>query len=373
MRVLHCRVPQILGGPEKQILGLMAEGRALGIDQSLVVLSRGGQQASLVVAEAHRRDLDACIVESRGRFDLRPLATLTAMVRDGDFDIICTHGYLPDILGFLVARRLGRRLVSVAHGYTQKSRAVRVYEFIDARLLRRFDYVVAVSDALRDRLLRSGVAPEITTTIRNAVGEAELLPREECRARLGLSPLGFVIGCVGRLSPEKGHRFLLDAAAALTRQGVAATVVICGEGPEMDALRAQSARLELDDALVLAGHRADVESLLGAFDVFVLPSLTEGIPVALLEAAAAGLPAVASNVGGVPEVIADGETGLLVPPADCEALAGAIRQLHDDSELARRLGAAAQARVAREFSREAQALRYREVFSHLVRTGQRGR
>jgi len=366
LRVLHCRAPQIFGGPEKQILGLMAHGEDMAVSQQLLVIGRGSRHPRMVVEEAQRRGLAANLVESRGRFDFRPLVRLSEIAREGNCDIICTHGYLPDILGSIVARRLRRRLVSVAHGYTSKTRTVRAYEWVDIRLLRGFDRVVAVSDALRERLTRHGVPSRLVTTIRNAVDMIEPAPRSEARARLGLPPDEFVVGCVGRLSPEKGHRFLLEAMALLAERGLRARAAICGEGPELPALLSQRSRHGLDDTVTLAGHRSDVESLLSAFDVFVLPSLTEGIPVALLEAASAGLPAVASAVGGVPEVVVDGETGLLVPPRDSAALADAIQRLHGDRLLAQEMGAAARARVSREFSRAAQAARYREVFEKVL-------
>jgi glycosyltransferase involved in cell wall biosynthesis len=365
VRVLHCRAPQIFGGPERQILGLMEQGPPLGIEQQLLLISRHGTQADLVAQEASSRGLAVDTVESRARCDMAPLRKLRSMVRDGDFGIVCTHGYLPDILGFIATRRLPCRIMAVAHGYTAKSRSVKAYEWIAVRLVRRFDHVVVVSGALRERLVKSGVPAKRVTTIRNAVGRIEPLPRAEARERLGLPAEGFVVGSVGRLSPEKGHRFLLQASASLSREGVTHTVVLCGEGPHLEALRAQRSQLRLGDMVVFVGHREDVESVLSAFDVFALPSLTEGIPVALLEAGGAGLPAVASAVGGVPEVIVGDETGILVPPGDGEALASAIKRLHDDPGLGRRMGEAAQARILREFSREAQVLRYRDVLWRL--------
>lgn len=365
MRVLHCRAPQIFGGPERQIIGLMKNDSALGISQELLLIDRRGAQAGLVAEEARRRGLAVHVTESRGRTDLRPFCKLQAMTIRGDFDVLCTHGYLPDIYGFFAARRHGRRIVAVAHGYTGKSRSVRAYEWADSRLLRRFDHVVAVSNALRERLARSGVRPARVTTIHNAVDMADPLERGEARKRLGLPAEGFVVGSVGRLSPEKGHRFLVEAIADLVGQGCSLRAVVCGDGPERQELESLIRRLGVGEQVALVGIRADVEAVLSAFDAFVLPSLTEGIPVALLEAAAAGRACVASAVGGVPEVLSDGDTGLLVPAADSARMAAAIKGLHDDPALAQRLGEAARARVSREFSRQVQVSRYREVFAGL--------
>jgi len=363
LRVLHCRAPQTFGGPDRQILALMERAAQVGIQQQYLVIGRRGQGAGRnVVDKARERGLSASLVVSQGRMDPRPLWSLWRTAREGKMDIICTHGYLPDFLGRVVGRLSGCGLVAVSRGFTARARSIRAYEWADRRVLRSFDHVVTVSEALRQQLIRCGLSPARVTAIHNAVGEIEPLPRAQARAALGMSPEAFVVGCVGRLSPEKGHRIILDATARLVGRGITAKTVICGDGPEMPALVAQRRRLGLEDAVLLPGWRTDVDQILSAFDVFVLPSFTEGMPNALLEAQAAGVPAVASAVGGVPELISDGETGILAPAGDSEALAAAVGKLYRDADLAHSLAAAGRARVAERFSRAAQAERYRRVF-----------
>jgi glycosyltransferase involved in cell wall biosynthesis len=151
---------------------------------------------------------------------------------------------------------------------------------------------------------------------------------------------------VGRLQAPKDPLTLVRALAELARPGEA---VIAGDGPDRPAVESEVRRLGLESVVRLAGERNDVEELLAAADLFVLSSRSEGLPLSILEAMAAGLPVVASSVGGVPELVVEGETGLLVPPGDPHALAAAIERLLDDSALRRRLGAAGRTRVSEHF------------------------
>lgn len=159
-----------------------------------------------------------------------------------------------------------------------------------------------------------------------------------------------VLAAAGQLIPRKGHRYLLEAMAGLRDAHPEARLLIFGEGYLHHQLRAQAASLELDDVVQFAGFRDDLDEFIASFDIFVHPALAEGLGVAALKAAAAGLPVVGFSAGGLPEAVVDGETGLLVPPEDSAALGAAIASLLADRHLRRRLGAAGRERMQREFS-----------------------
>ncbi len=207
-------------------------------------------------------------------------------------------------------------------------------------------------------------------TIANAVDTTRFTPRPDLdraavrrTAGVGEGPL---ILNVSRLVPQKGHSYLLDAARIVIDHCPDARFLLAGEGPLQDDLATAVAAHGLQDHVILAGFRPDVADLLAACDVFVLSSLWEGMPVALLEALAAGCPAIATDVGGVRDVVQSGRTGLLVPPADAGALAAAILELMRAPARARALGAAGQAWVRDEFGqatwvRRCEALYTREL------------
>jgi glycosyltransferase involved in cell wall biosynthesis len=171
-----------------------------------------------------------------------------------------------------------------------------------------------------------------------------------------------VVLMTGRLSKEKGHEYLLQAAALVPHL----TVELAGEGPERPSLEAKARELGIEDRVSFLGYREDVADLLANCDVFVLPSLTEGLPVSVLEAMAASRPVIASEVGGNKEVVVHGETGLLVPPRDAAALADALRRTVCDPAVARQFGVAGKARVEREFSDDVMVRQVSQIYDELL-------
>jgi glycosyltransferase involved in cell wall biosynthesis len=224
------------------------------------------------------------------------------------------------------------------------------------------DRVVVNSRAALEEERRAGAPADTTTYIPNGVDVAEEGP--PARAALGL-PEGFLVVAVGQLSEIKGHRYLIEAWPEVVRAHPAARLVLVGDGPRGPALQEQARRLGVDGSVFFLGFRPDGRRYAAAADVFVQPSLTEGMPNAVLEAMAAGRPVIATRVGGVPELITDGETGRLVPPADPAALAAAIASLLADEAERLRLGGAARARTRAEFSADT----VRSAFEGLYRSG----
>jgi glycosyltransferase involved in cell wall biosynthesis len=200
--------------------------------------------------------------------------------------------------------------------------------------------------------------------IRNAVDAPafDRPPNPALRAQLAGDPDRPMVLAVARLDPQKGHRHLLAAATDVP----GAMFVLAGDGPERPALEALASTLGVADRVRFLGTRDDVPELLAASDAVVLPSLYEGLPISALEAMAARRPVVATAIGGTDEAVVDGETGLLVPPADPAALAAALRRVLEDAALARRLGAAGRERVEREFSAGRMAARVEDVYELLT-------
>jgi glycosyltransferase involved in cell wall biosynthesis len=232
--------------------------------------------------------------------------------------------------------------------------------------------MVAVSHAARRAACaREGLAPERVAVIPNAVDPSRFEPRGRraaMRAEIGAGPADVLVGAVGNLLPVKGHATLLDALATAraAAPGRALRLAIAGAGPLGPELRARAERLGIAGRTAFLGAVSDVPALLEALDIFALPSRSEGMSNALLEAAAAGLPVVASCAGGNPEVLRDGEEALFFPAGDAPALAEAILALARDPARARALGAAAKARVRRDFSPAALAARHHALYEEVA-------
>lgn len=213
---------------------------------------------------------------------------------------------------------------------------------------------LCASEAIRQLLLRDGVPPARAVTVHEGIdaSKVDAAPPAELHQELWLPHHAPIVGNVAALVPHKGQRYLVDAAAEVLRHEPDARFIIAGEGELREPLEQQIRHLHLEKHVMLAGFRPDVLSLHRAFDIFVMSSVTEGLGTSLLDAMAAGKPVVATRTGGIPEVVEDLVTGILVPPRDTRAMAGALITLLGDADLRARMGAAGLARVEAEFTAE---------------------
>ncbi|NHM28354.1 glycosyltransferase family 4 protein [Desulfofundulus sp. TPOSR] len=242
------------------------------------------------------------------------------------------------------------------------------------RLLARFTHrILTVSEALRQELLiKEGLPPDRVVTVHNGIDPAPFrceVDRLAVLRSLGLPPLGQLVGTIARLAPQKGVSYFLQAAAILCRD-YQVNFVVVGDGPLREALEQQGRALGLSGRLFFTGERRDIPRILAAMDIFVLPSITEGLPLTILEAMAAGKPVVATRVGGLPEAVIDGETGFLVPPRNPQALARALVRLLSERRKAEEMGQKGRQRVMEHFTVEAMVRKIEEEYkSALSREG----
>jgi len=318
-----------------------------------------------------------------------PDGELAHRVRDAGLvhlPLVCRHGHDP-VAGVALRRDVAAAAPDVVHFHT--SRALSLTPYVPQRtvqvLTRRMDYaprglgpyvrwmygrmdaVIAISQAARAALAARGIAPDAVEVVPSGVDTQHFrgLDGRAARARLAIEPDEPVLAIVASLHERKGHAVLLDALALLANDGVRPLVLAAGTGPEGQGLRDLAARLGLASRIRWLGRVPDVRPVLAAADVVVMPSLAEGLGVAAIEAMAAGRPVVASAVGGLPELIRDGEQGSLVAPRDPEALAAALLRCVRDPALRERLGGAGQLR-AEAFSTAAMARGTESVYERAL-------
>lgn len=294
---------------------------------------------------------------------------LAQLFRRSRPDIVHTRNPEAFFYGFLGAKLAGvRALVHSEHGRIFPDKWHRLWA---QRLFSRYTTTVfAVSEQLKRDLVRKVGLPEARIEVLyNGVDLSRCVPidRESMRWRLGAGVGDIVIGSVGRLAPVKNYSLLLHAVQGLVA-AVGIIVVLVGDGPERTALMAIAQELGLGERVHFLGHRDDVFELLAAMDVFVLPSVSEGMSNTLLEAMAAGVPVVASDVGGNPEIVRDGVDGLLFPTADMVALRERLQKLCVDLHLRECLGKAGRERVLEGFSIEAMIARYERLYQQVYAT-----
>jgi glycosyltransferase involved in cell wall biosynthesis len=282
---------------------------------------------------------------------------LPRRLRGQSFDIVHSFLYRANILARFVAPRCGTPKVVNSIRITPDEETP-MMRFLDRRTLNRVDRVCVLSEILsRDLQERLAFSPRRIIVIPNSIDvavcdSALTTEGDRARAKLGLSPADLVVVSVGRLHRQKGFDCLLDAFRPFALEHPRGKLVIAGEGPQRQELEKKSEELRIPDRVLFTGLVPSPWPILAAADIFVLPSLYEGMPNALLEAMAAALPVVATPVGAVPEMITDGEEGLLVPPDDPEALTAALERLAWSPDLRRELGRRARERVERFYAPE---------------------
>jgi L-malate glycosyltransferase len=345
--------------------------RQSGVSLTVVLFNHGRLEAEL-----RRFGIEVTILDETRLSALQILQSLLEFFRQRQIDLVHTHRYKDTVLGMIGAKLAGvPYAVRTMHGLREPLNGwdylkFRAYEAVDTAVLRGCaDRVVAVSNRMAAALIDNSYPPSLVTTIHNGIDPHTVMAIptvEHAKQALGLAAGEFVIGTAGRLSAVKGHDTLLRAARLILEGAPGARFVIAGGGPLEDELMALASELGIAHACRFLGARNDVHDVMSAMDVFVLPSLNEGLPMAVLEAMALGKPVVASRVGGLPEVVKHGKTGLLVPAGDARALADACLELAHDREWAKQLGAEAKRVVHDEFSQDRNGRALVDVY-HAVR------
>jgi glycosyltransferase involved in cell wall biosynthesis len=361
------------GGPDKTILKTPRFLESAGYRNVCAYLRPPGDPGF----EQLRRKADvygAPLVEidDRGPLDWRICPALLDLCRRERVAVWHGHDYKSNALGLLLRAFWPMRLVTTVHGWVHHTARTPFYYALDRLCLPRYEKVVCVSDDLVRACRGVGVRAERCLLVENGIDTDEFRrrrSREEARAAFGVPPGRLVVGAVGRLSPEKGFDVLLAGVDRLARGGLDVHLLLAGEGDERPRLEADVTRLGLGDRVTFAGFLLDPRPLYEALDVFALSSLREGLPNVVLEALAMEVPVVATRVAGVPRLIPDGDTGLLVEPGSADALADALGRLLTDAPLRARLAKAGRERVDVNYSFTGRTRAVATLYDSLLRQG----
>jgi glycosyltransferase involved in cell wall biosynthesis len=364
-RIVHVVISGEMAGGQKICLDIVKDRLVVGDDVVVVAPEQGPfteQCGDLVPVE---------LLRSERLWDIGRLPKLIRFLRRAQADLVHTHVMVPgNILWRLASRVVGVRVLNHVHAENYFGR-----EGTKARLVRRFDTwtasqvdcFVAVSQHTARTLFEQGYPRERVRVVYNAVPWETPLP-SRVRSANGLPS---VIGCVARLAESKGQRELIRAFSELGSRHASAQLWLIGKdqqsGGRFEAeLRALAQECGIGDRTVFSGHRDDVKELMQRMTLLALPSLMEAFPVVLLEAMSLGVPVIATNVAGVPEIITDGETGILVPPGDVGALSRAMDLVLSGPALAASLGRCGRESVEARFSKQRMLEEMRSIYSELL-------
>jgi glycosyltransferase involved in cell wall biosynthesis len=372
LHVCHIISGDLWAGAETQLTAVIAYlVQQPGVHVSAVLFNDGR-----LADELRRLDVSVTVIEETRTSLLGLFLGLRRMLREHPCTLVHVHKYKDGILGTLAARLAGVPLVvRTVHGHSEPEHGWsqikgQIYDGLD-RFTQQYldDLVIAVSQRMVETLWESGYPPTLVTCIHNGLDLSRIATTRdpiEVRRELGIDPSAPLIGTAGRLELVKGHIHLVHIARRLLQSDERTRILVAGDGPLHGQLTTAAAALQVGHACVFPGSRRDIYDVVSALDIFVLPSQSEGLPMSLLEAMALSRPVVASDVGGIPEVIQHGINGLLVPPGDEDALARACLELLRNREYAARLGARARQTVEQAFSHERSGAALLNVYRSLA-------
>ena len=296
------------------------------------------------VQEARRNNLNLLLLNQRSAIDASMIFQARRIVLEHGINVIETHGHKSNVIGYFLRALCRKPWIAFGHGYIDGNWKIQLYNRIDRAVVRQADRIVAVSDSMAELFVRHGVRREKIRVVHNAIEAEAVTPSasaSDVRRQHGIDPTDKVVGVIGRLNPEKGQRTFLEAMETTVRSCPEVKALLIGDGQDRAMLERYCQERGLTGQVVFTGYQKDVAKYYQILDLLVLPSRSEGLPNAVLEAMSFGIPILATNVGGVPEIIRD-DNGVLVPPDDSSVLAERMIELLRNESLRRRIGAKGQ-------------------------------
>ena len=366
----------VAGGMQNHLLTLLQ-----GLDQEqfeLHLACPGGSELSQLAEATGARIWTVDIADGlKPGLDRMAVVALRQVIKTIQPDLIHCHGFKAGLVGRLAAREIPAGVIQTVHNYpawASGNQAARILlTAMERWLANSTGQFITVSQALKQETLKlAGVAEDKVEVIYNGIEAGAFLNGKKvaARLRLGLNPTRLVVGTVARLAPQKGIGVLLEAMPMLIQWHPGLKAILIGDGPEHKELLLKSLKLGISESVIFTGFRPDLPQILPALDVYVQPSLNEGLAISIIEAMAAGLPVVASRTGGIPELVWPGTTGLLAEPGNPRDLAEKINELLTNREKAARMAAQARERVTLEFDRDQMLARTTAVYVNVANRSQ---
>jgi glycosyltransferase involved in cell wall biosynthesis len=368
--VLDLRDTSEVGGPGKTIIETFhaIDARRFRLHLGVFATHHESQDTPFVKA-AREAGMPVHLLRGYNQYDPRLVWRIASLVRRLGVDIVHAHEVKSDVLAWLSARLQPVSLMTTLHGWIGNSPKQRAMSALDRRVVRGFDRVVVVSRQMWNQVAGDGFRPGQLCLLHNAIviekygrtGETGFLA-----GLLGRRPEAPVLSCIGRLSAEKGQGDLIDAVALVRAEGRQVSLVLVGDGPTRGALEQRARALGLESAVHFTGYVDRPQRILEETDLAVLPSHTEGLPNAALEAMTMAVPLLATRVGGTPEVVTDGETGMLVESGSPRALADGILDFLSDAARWHEMAKQGRQRVERQFNFHVRTRELETIYSDLV-------
>jgi len=375
MKILHIIDSGGLYGAEVMLLTLVEEQLKLGLHPTICSIGEHNVKEKPLETEARKKGIKVKKFRMRAGPNFLGAWKILKFAQEENFDILHSHGYKANVLfGFMPKKIRKIPMITTLHGWTNTGRnsRMKLYEWLDAKSLAFIDAVVLVNKAmLSNPKLKNSKVKDIKVINNGIAISSNDGQKSESNNNLDANIINFcnkglIIGSIGRLSEEKGFDYLIDAFHVLLKQNIDVKLVIIGEGRERIKLQEKIDALNLSKKVLLAGYKEKANQYLRFFKIFVLPSLTEGLPITILEAMKAKIPIVATKVGGIPDVLHNGLGGMLIEPKNSESLAFAILHLLNNPDLAQHLTDYSYKEVTSKYTSEIMSAKYLNIYQSVI-------
>ena len=354
LKVLIIIATNNIGGPGKGIFQLINHSDSEEVEFYLANFIQKDQATFEFMEECQRQGVKLHLIKQHSRFDFSMVKQVANLIQSNKCDLIQTHGYKGHIIGYLLRKKFGIKWITVAHGWTNENIKIKLYTFIEKLLIRRSDYAITVSPTLYDTVGKIRGIQKPTSLILNAIVDVKLPSQDELDKVRNKYQLGksLVLGVLGRFSEEKGQSFVIKAVAEIKKYHSDVKLLLLGEGVDEDKLRLLVERYELQSNVLFCGYQSNVNAYLGVVDFVLVPSLSEGIPNIVLESLYLHKAVIATNVGGIPEIIADKKNGWLIQAGSEKQISDKVLELLDSDEEVEKVKKNARASLFPKFSIE---------------------
>jgi sugar transferase (PEP-CTERM/EpsH1 system associated) len=365
-KIVHVTFDMKIGGAERVIYNLVEHTDASKYDVSVLCLN---QPIGPFGIELQEKGYKVAALDRQPGLDVSLVGDVRRYFIDDGIRIAHCHQYTPYVYGLLAAKLSGCKVIFTEHGrfFPDERKIKRV--LINPALSCLTDHVTAISAATREALVHfENFRRDKIKIVYNGIDGSRFIPSKDShlKKKLGISPDAYVLGTVARLDPIKNHPMMMKALKNVKESFPDTTLLIVGDGPERRTLEALVSELGLSSRIIITGFREDTHLFYGIMDVFLLTSFSEGTAMTLLEAMAAGLPCVVTNVGGNPEIVREGETGFIIPSGDESALTSRISLLLQDEDLRKKMGQAARKRFEENFTVDKMVREYEKIYDQLT-------
>jgi glycosyltransferase involved in cell wall biosynthesis len=370
IKIAHLIATNFYGGPEKQIIEHLKLLDASQYSGMVISFLEDGQENE-ILAEARKAGIACLGIPMSSPLDFAAWRRLKKTVQKCSLNLLCTHGYKSTVMGLWIHRTLKVPTLAFSRGYTAENKKVAFYQYLDRMALGYVNGVICVSDGQRRVLEKLGVRAKRIWVVHNAIHTSETTGdatafRSKVSKQLSLPKDAIWCVTAGRMSPEKGHEDLIQSIALMGEHAAKCCFLFCGEGPCQAQLEKQAHTYNLGERIRFAGFRRDLQDIFQAMDMLILPSHSEGLPNVVLEAFSFGKAVVATSVGGVPELVEDGQNGILVPPGNPKSLAEAITRCAENRMMRESFGKAARNTTRSRFNFEDQAKKLESIYREIL-------